>query len=655
MKKTALIVIIIFFGLLAAALIFRQSLTEIIINRGLQRFNEHYQAKFTVGSFAFDGLSGLSFRNITLKPLRGDSLMRIGYFHANINIRKLLSFKLALGNLEMKDVWFHFVRCDSLTNYMFLFDNGIKTAAKLVQPEQPVDYADRVDRILNAIFDKIPSSITINNLRIAANMNSNEFGFYLEQLAVSGHEFETLIVETDNGKITPWVLRGDLDPGNRSARFKLFARNHQAIVFPYIDQRWNTHISSDTLHFSLARTGITDNVLTLSGLASASNLVINQPRLSSSDVFFERVLADYRINIAPNYFELDSTSSFLFNKIELNPYLCFRAEPSEQITIILNKPDFNANDFFESLPKGLFYNLEGIKASGDLGFHFNFLVDLARPDDLVFSCDLEKQHFRIMSYGNTDFSKMNAPFIYTAYEGGVAVRTFEIGPANPNFRKLDAIPAYLRNAIMTSEDGQFFNHHGFLLDAFRQAIITNIKERRFARGGSTISMQLIKNVFLNRNKTITRKLEEALIVWLIENNELSSKNRMYEVYLNIIEMGPMIYGVNEGAQFYFGKDVSQLSLAEAIYMASIVPHPKWFRYSFDRDGYLRDFLASYYKLVSEKMFHKGLITQKDYDALLPQVVLKGSAKWAILPPDSIPPVSVKSDYSTEMQASAEAQ
>jgi len=193
---------IIFFGLLAIALIFRQSLTESLVIRSMQRFNEHYQAKFTVGSFAFDGLSGLSFRNITLKPLQGDSLMRIGYFHANINISKLFGFKLALRNLEMKDVWFHFVRYDSLTNYMFLFDKGIKTADKSVQPDQPVDYADRADRLLNAMFDKIPASITINNLHIDANMNSNEFGFYVDQLAISGHEFETLIEETDHGKVT---------------------------------------------------------------------------------------------------------------------------------------------------------------------------------------------------------------------------------------------------------------------------------------------------------------------------------------------------------------------------------------------------------------------------------------------------------------------
>lgn len=644
LKKATIIALAVLFSLIASALIFRHPLTESFINRRIQHFNEHYQAMLAVESFAFDGLSGVSFSNITLKPAKGDSLIKISYLHANINMWKLLRFRITLGNLEMKDTWFNFVRHDSITNYMFLLDTGKKPVDSLAKPKQPTDYADQANRLLSAMFNQIPSSITINNLRLEANLNSNIFGFYMKQLVISGHEFETFIEETDNGKVTPWVLQGNLDAGNRSARFKLFTSNRQQVVVPYIDQRWDTHIAFDTLHFSLSGSSNVDTVFTLNGLASLSNLVINQPRISREDVIFGHGFADYHLNIGPDYIELDSTSRLIFNKIEINPYLRYRAEPSKQFTIILNRPHFNASDFFESLPKGLFYNLEGIKTSGELGFHLKFMVDLARPDELIFSSRLEQHHFRILSYGNTNLSKMNGPFMYTAYDRGAAVRTFEMGPSNPNFRTLDAIPAYLKDAIMTSEDGQFFNHRGFLPDAFRQSIVTNIKERRFARGGSTISMQLVKNVFLNRNKTLTRKLEEALIVWLIENNGLSSKERMYEVYLNIIEMGPMVYGVNEGAHFYFGKDVSKLSLAEAIYMASIVPHPKWFRYSFDKDGRLRDFLASYYKLMSEKMLHKELITQQDFDALLPQVELKGLAKSLVLPADSIPPGSLDGEY-----------
>ncbi|MGE5318095.1 MAG: transglycosylase domain-containing protein, partial [Chloroflexota bacterium] len=187
----------------------------------------------------------------------------------------------------------------------------------------------------------------------------------------------------------------------------------------------------------------------------------------------------------------------------------------------------------------------------------------------------------------------------------------------------------------TSEDGQFYYHNGFIPDAIRASIITNIKEKRFARGGSTISMQLVKNVFLNRNKNITRKLEEMLITWLIESRQMVSKDRMLEVYLNIIETGPMTYGVNEAAQFYFKKDVSKLTLAESIYIASIVPRPKLFKYSFDKEGNLREYLASYYRLVSGKMLNRGWITQEEYDDLRPEINIKGPARSYIVT-DTVP-------------------
>ena len=119
---------------------------------------------------------------------------------------------------------------------------------------------------------------------------------------------------------------------------------------------------------------------------------------------------------------------------------------------------------------------------------------------------------------------------------------------------------------------------------------TNIKEKRFARGGSTISMQLVKNVFLTRNKTLARKIEEAIIVWLIENENLVSKQRMYEVYLNIIEWGPGIYGINQASHFYFNKRPPDLNLQESVYLASIVPHPKWYKYTFESNGVMRPFL-----------------------------------------------------------------
>jgi membrane peptidoglycan carboxypeptidase len=173
------------------------------------------------------------------------------------------------------------------------------------------------------------------------------------------------------------------------------------------------------------------------------------------------------------------------------------------------------------------------------------------------------------------------------------------------------------------------------MDAIRESIATDIKERSFARGGSTITMQLVKNVFLSRNKTIARKLEEILITWLIENQQIASKDRMFEVYLNIIEWGPMVYGVNEASRFYFNKDVSRLTYSESIFLASIIPKPKWYRYSFGPDGHLKPELADYYRLVSEKMLRKGWATQHDVDRLVPDVELRGPAKDLLRKQDTL--------------------
>jgi membrane peptidoglycan carboxypeptidase len=275
--------------------------------------------------------------------------------------------------------------------------------------------------------------------------------------------------------------------------------------------------------------------------------------------------------------------------------------------------------------------------NGNLAFNLDFFVDLSLPDSLRFRVDLKRNHFSVVSYGDAGLTRLNESFEYTAYERGVPARTFTVGPGNPDFRTLDKISPFLQISVLNSEDPGFYQHRGFIPEAFRESMIQNIKERRFARGGSTITMQLVKNVFLNRNKTIARKMEEILLVWLIENQQLCSKQRMFEVYLNIIELGPHIYGANEAAHFYFRKDVSKLNLQESIFIASIIPRPKWFMYSFDETGHLRQSDQDFFRLLSGKMLNKGQITQEEFDKLVPDVILKGPAKL-LLKTAELPPV-----------------
>lgn len=127
-----------------------------------------------------------------------------------------------------------------------------------------------------------------------------------------------------------------------------------------------------------------------------------------------------------------------------------------------------------------------------------------------------------------------------------------------------------------------------------------------------------------------RKLEEALLVWLIENQHLTSKERMYEVYLNIAEWAPMVYGVQEAAHFYFNKRPSELNAEESIFLASIIPKPKHFRNSFQMDGNLKANLEGYYRLIAKRLAKKGLIDEVTADSIKPDIKLSGESLHVIM-------------------------
>ncbi|MEP7170758.1 MAG: biosynthetic peptidoglycan transglycosylase, partial [Bacteroidota bacterium] len=331
------------------------------------------------------------------------------------------------------------------------------------------------------------------------------------------------------------------------------------------------------------------------------------------------------------------TSSFMgISKILFDFSFYYSRDSGKTVALKLDMPKTNSQNFFESLPGGMFKTVEGIKTKGDLSYHLDFKMNKENPDSLTFESELKKYDFRILKYGEEDISKINGSFLYTAYNDKGPVRTFLVGVENPFFTPLALISDKLKNAVLTSEDGAFYGHRGFNEDAFRQSIATNVKAGRFLRGGSTLSMQLVKNVFLSRNKTVSRKIEEALIVWLIENNYLVSKDRMFEVYLNIIEWGPDVYGINEAANFYYSKKPYDLDLAESIYLASIIPHPKYFKYSFDSLGNLKPFIAGYYRLIANHLLKKEKINQAEFDSLQPTVKLNGEALKYILPLDTVP-------------------
>jgi len=147
-----------------------------------------------------------------------------------------------------------------------------------------------------------------------------------------------------------------------------------------------------------------------------------------------------------------------------------------------------------------------------------------------------------------------------------------IGPKNRNWAPTGSIPSEMKWAVILAEDANFYRHEGIDVKAIKNAIRYDLEKKTFARGASTITQQTAKNLFLSREKTITRKVKELYLALRMEQ-ELT-KGRIVELYLNVVELGPMVYGIGHGSRYYFNKPVSALTPRECAFLASMLPGPR---------------------------------------------------------------------------------
>jgi len=143
-----------------------------------------------------------------------------------------------------------------------------------------------------------------------------------------------------------------------------------------------------------------------------------------------------------------------------------------------------------------------------------------------------------------------------------------------NWIPYDKISLNLKRALVAAEDANFMEHEGFDWDAIQRAYERNMKKGKVVAGGSTISQQLAKNLFLSSKRSSWRKLEEAIITVMLET--VLSKQRIFEIYLNIIEWGNGVFGAEAASRYYFDKSAANLDAWEAARLASMVPNPRYY-------------------------------------------------------------------------------
>ena len=616
MNKRKKIIIRIIIGVLIAFLLgiilffsFRNQLLKEAIAKVTDKMERDYDAKLSIKSAEFDGLTGVKITDITLVPKNADTLFSIHKLSTSVRFAPLFVGNLQLGTLFIENGLVQLSKKGDRKNFSAFLKkekNPIASGEK-----QKRDYADLAYKLISKGLNLVPTDMEIKNLTFKLDDNGKKARINLQKLRLADKQLETSIEVQTNTFQQKWRIAGFADPRNSKADIAFTNRDTGAIKVPYFDERFNLKSSFDSIRIKVDNISKSGGVLNIDGTSSIANLSVNHPKIATKDVLFEKASFDYHFVLDEDNIGIDSSSTAVLNKIKFHPYVNLNTETDTIYALKVAIPTMKAQDFIESLPKGLFTHFEGMEAEGEFDYHLDFEFNKNNPNALVFESNINKKDFKITKYGEADLNKINGPFTYRAIENDQLQRPVFVGESNPNYTPLSEISPYLRKSVLTTEDPSFFSHRGFINEAFKQSIIKNIKTKKFSRGGSTISMQLVKNVFLTREKTLSRKLEEILLVYILENNRIVSKERMLEVYFNVIEWGPNIYGIGEASQFYFQKHPSQLSLNECLFLASIVPRPKGFMWKFDNTGNLRNQGVVQQKYLTNLMLRRGVLTSED--------------------------------------------
>lgn len=258
-----------------------------------------------------------------------------------------------------------------------------------------------------------------------------------------------------------------------------------------------------------------------------------------------------------------------------------------------------------SIPAAAIPVLAGTRLDGTFAAGMRFSVDTGNISSLLFDFNPDMADLVTVDLGPAiNLELLRSTFLHRIQDDNkVIVR--RIGSDSPGWIPYARIPPFLIRALIACEDARFFSHEGFSKAGIQRSLKINLERGGFFQGASTLSQQLVKNLFLSREKTLSRKLQEAFITWQVEKN--LPKEKILELYLNVIEWGPDVWGLKEAANHYFGKDPSALSVLEAAFLVLIIPSPSKY-HKFFEDGRVPPHFMKRIRELIETLHSRGAVS-----------------------------------------------
>lgn len=591
-----------------------------IIDRLILRAQSSFGVSIGYQNFRFQGLLAVYADSIGISaPSIGVKIetRRVG---VKLSLRSLLRFRIEPKSLSIDTL--SIVHNSELSQRVAPAVGSFPSAGFSKSGAVPSSHMSFLLDVFTSIAD---TEVSISSFRFDSRGGNGGVSVQSKPIRYRNNEFRTEWEITRDSLSTPIYAHLVVNPKTSSLALQSIAGNPRSNHYPFNFLGFRT--SFDTLYFNFNLLENKPQSILFQCASQVAGLRVLSSKLAESEVHISSIGLNLGVSICPNSITLDSTSMARVNTLSL-PFTASVGftQGVPRFCISSAVDSVPATDLFGSIPNGLFERLVNVDAQGVLSLSLNSCLDFANPDSLQFHIKLHPINFRLISTGQLDlYALIDSTFTHVIYEGYDTLLVVGLHRGADGFWPLHRISDVLVNAVVAAEDGGFFTHRGFDPDGFRYAMIRNVKERRLGRGGSTITMQLVKNIYLHRGKTLARKAEEALIVWLIETQRIADKSRILELYLNVIEWGPNVYGIDQAAQFYFAKTPDALDINEALFLASIIPSPGSFAQHFDTTASLSPYLQEQLMHLAGILAQRGHIQAGEYATLYPGVVLSGVA------------------------------
>ncbi|MFV8755956.1 transglycosylase domain-containing protein [Nannocystaceae bacterium ST9] len=273
-------------------------------------------------------------------------------------------------------------------------------------------------------------------------------------------------------------------------------------------------------------------------------------------------------------------------------------------------PEVGCQQVLDAIPRELIPGLHGFALAGNFSAAVKLDADFADLDALVLDGKIDLDGCRVRETpALASAARLNSGFTHRVVMRDGRTRVLRLYPGSGSYTPLAATSRYMSEAVLTTEDGSFRRHDGFNTAQLEVALRRNLEEDEVRLGASTITMQMVKNVLLSHERTLSRKVQELFLTWWVE--QALSKQRIMELYLNVIEFGPGVYGITNAARHYFGKHPGELTSLEAAFLTLMLPSPVRRHVQYCK-GSLDDRFAAKLHTIHGLMRDRGRISEQEF-------------------------------------------